>query len=65
MHDYNDQCFVFAVDTVKRQAFRKNVSIGKLINDKTEIIYGLKENEIVVTGGQQKLVDGSQINIIK
>ncbi len=64
-HDYNDQSFVFVVDTLKNKAFRKSVSTGKLINDNIEIVTGLTENEIIVTGGQQKLVDGSLITISK
>lgn len=64
-HDYNDQSFVFVIDTAKNQAFRKNISTGRLINDNIEIITGLIENEIIVTGGQQKLVDGSLITISK
>jgi RND family efflux transporter MFP subunit len=65
MHDLNDQCFVFIVDTVKHRAFKRNISPGKLINEKIEILSGLNENEIIVTGGQQKLVDGSIITISK
>ena len=64
-HDYNDQSFVFVIDTSDNKAFRKNVSTGKLINDNIEIISGLVEDEIIVTGGQQKLVDGSLITISK
>lgn len=63
LHDYNDQSFVFVADTLKKQAFRRNVTPGRLIDNRIEIISGLTENEIIVTGGQQKLVDGSLITI--
>jgi multidrug efflux pump subunit AcrA (membrane-fusion protein) len=53
------------VDESQRKAFRRNISLGQMINDKIEITSGLKENETIVTGGQQKLVDGSRININK
>ena len=62
-HDFNNQSFVYVVDTLKNKAFSRNVSLGKLINDRIEITSGLTENEIVVTGGQQKLVDGSPVII--
>ena len=63
LHDYNDQSFVFVADTIKKQAFRRNVTPGRLTGNRIEIISGLAENEIIVTGGQQKLVDGSMITI--
>jgi RND family efflux transporter MFP subunit len=65
MHDLNDQSFVFIVDTVNHRAVKRNIIPGKLINEKIEILSGLNENEIIVTGGQQKLVDGSFISISK
>jgi len=63
LHDYNDQSFVFVADTLKKQAFRRNVTPGRLIDNRIEVISGLLENEMIVTGGQQKLVDGSLITI--
>lgn len=65
LHDYNNQSFVFIADTLKNQAFRKNVITGKVINEMVEITSGLSENEIIVTGGHQKLVDGSMITTNK
>ncbi len=32
------------------------------LSDKIEITSGLNENEMIVTGGQQKLVDGSPVS---
>jgi RND family efflux transporter MFP subunit len=64
-HDFNDQSFVYVVDNKLNKAFRRNVNLGQLFNDKIEITSGLNENEIVVTGGQQKLVDGSLITTNK
>jgi len=65
LHDYNNQSFVFAVDTVKGCAVRRDVTPGKLIDVNIEIESGLSEGEIIVTGGQQKLVDRSPIKISK
>jgi RND family efflux transporter MFP subunit len=64
-HDFNDQSFVYVVDNKLNKAFRRNVNLGQLFNNKIEITSGLNENEIVVTGGQQKLVDGSLITTNK
>jgi RND family efflux transporter MFP subunit len=63
LHDFAEQSFVYVADTVKNRAFRRNVVAGRLINEKIEIENGLNENELIITGGQQKLVDGSSIII--
>jgi RND family efflux transporter MFP subunit len=63
LHDSNDQSFVFVADTLKNKAFKRNIVPGQLINDKIEVSTGLNENELIITGGQQKLVDGSTIMI--
>jgi RND family efflux transporter MFP subunit len=60
-HDPANLSYVFVVDSARQKAFRRNVSLGKIINSQVEITSGLAENEIVVTGGQQKLVDGGRI----
>jgi RND family efflux transporter MFP subunit len=65
LHDYNNQSYVFVVDTAKNLAFRRNVSPGKIYNDRIEIASGLNDGEVIVTGGQHKLIDGSLINISK
>jgi RND family efflux transporter MFP subunit len=62
-HDFNNQGYVFVADTVKNKAFIRNIVAGQLINDKIEAVSGLNEGEIIITGGQQKLVDGSSIII--
>jgi RND family efflux transporter MFP subunit len=64
-HDFNDQSFVFVADSVKNKAYKRFVSPGKIFNDKIEITSGLQEGELVVTGGNQKLVEGSGIIITK
>ena len=64
-HDYDDQSYVFVVDSLKNRAFRRNISLGKTADGKIEVKSGIAENEIVVSGGQQKLVDGSVITYSK
>jgi RND family efflux transporter MFP subunit len=65
LHDFNNQSFVYVIDESASKAFKRFVSLGQAVNDKIEIISGLKETETIVSGGQQKLVDGSQIVINK
>jgi membrane fusion protein, multidrug efflux system len=65
LHDYNGQSYVFIADSIKNLAFRRDVSPGKIINGNIKIISGLSEGELIVTGGQQKLVDRSAIRISK
>jgi len=65
LHDFNNQSFVYVIDGSASKAFRRNVILGRAINDKIEVISGLEETDLVVSGGQQKLVDGSQVIITK
>jgi RND family efflux transporter MFP subunit len=65
LHDLNDVSYVFIVDTIKNKAFRRNVSPGMLVNDQIEITSGISQEELIVEGGQQKLVDGSPVTITK
>lgn len=65
LHDFNNQSYVYVVDESANKAFKRTVSLGKAINDKIEVISGLYENETVVSGGQQKLEDGSPVIITK
>lgn len=65
LHDFNNQSFVYVVDESTSKAFKRNVSLGQAMDDKIEVTSGLKDNESVVSGGQQKLVDGSPVIITK
>jgi RND family efflux transporter MFP subunit len=65
LHDFNNQSFVYVIDGSAGKAFRRNITLGRALNDKIEVISGLKETDLVVSGGQQKLVDGSQVIITK
>ncbi|PSL29729.1 efflux RND transporter periplasmic adaptor subunit [Chitinophaga ginsengisoli] len=63
--DQANQSFVFVVDKSQNKAFRRRVSLGSMVDNKIEIVSGLAEKEIVVTGGQKRLSDGSLITITK
>jgi RND family efflux transporter MFP subunit len=65
LHDFNNQSFVYVVDESTNKGFKRTVSLGEAIDDKIEVISGLKETETIVSGGQQKLVDGSPVVITK
>ncbi|HOW08338.1 MAG TPA: efflux RND transporter periplasmic adaptor subunit [Bacteroidales bacterium] len=65
LHDYSNLSYVFVADTLYNRASRRNVSPGRLFDDLVEITAGLNENELVITGGQQKLIDGSPVIISK
>lgn len=43
----------------------KNVTAGRILGDKVEIIDGLSDNEIVIVTGQINLTDGTKVDFIK
>lgn len=57
------QSFVFIVDKEKGQSFQRNVSLGSINADRIEIISGVSAGEILITGGQQKLTNGTKVSI--
>lgn len=65
LNDLNGQSFVYMVNDSTGKAFKRMVSLGQVINDGIEVISGLEESDHIVTGGQQKLVDGSAVIISK
>jgi hypothetical protein len=46
-------------------ATKKYISPGKSYKNKTEILSGLKDGEIIITDGYNNVSDGSVVNIIK
>jgi len=62
-HDLDNQEYVFVADKSKGRAFKRKVSIGKLVNNKIEITGGLNAGEMVVMEGQAKLTDGATVTI--
>jgi RND family efflux transporter MFP subunit len=65
LHDYNNQSYVYVIDESTSKAFKRSIGLGKAMNGQIEVISGLKETDIIVSGGQQKLVDGSPVIISK
>lgn len=64
-NDANSQNYVYVIDKASHKAFKRNVSLGKIINDKIEVVSGLSPGETVVTSGQTKLSDGSLFTLSK
>jgi RND family efflux transporter MFP subunit len=63
--DNNNTNYVFVTDESSGKAIKRNISLGKLKDNHIEVISGLAVNEIVVTEGQHKLSDGTQVTIQK
>lgn len=61
--DLANQSFVFVVDKNGQKAFKRKVSLGKMVANKIEILSGLTMGETVITSGQTKLSDGVLISI--
>lgn len=62
-HDLDNQEFVYVVDKAQNKAFKRKISVGKIIGNQVEVIQGLNVGDAVVTAGQNKLTDGSLISI--
>jgi len=65
LHDFDGQSYVFIADTAVMRAFKRIVSPGKIFDENLAITSGLRGGELVITGGQHRLVDGSEITISK
>lgn len=65
LHDTDNQTYVFVADSSQQKAYKRNVTVGQLINNQIEVTSGIHDGELVVTGGQQKLSDGMAISMNK
>ncbi|PKN75766.1 MAG: efflux RND transporter periplasmic adaptor subunit [Deltaproteobacteria bacterium HGW-Deltaproteobacteria-10] len=61
LRDLDNTAYVFAVDEVKKQAFKRKISLGQINENSITVTAGLAPEEMVVVGGQHKLNDGSSI----
>lgn len=59
--DADGSTYVYVVDTPKQQAFKRKITIGQVYASDVQITSGLTANELIVTGGAQKLQDGASI----
>ena len=57
--------FVWIVDEAKQIAIRREISLGRILNDAIEILNGLNEGELVITGGMSRIRKGMKIRILQ
>jgi len=55
--------YIFVYEDGK--AVRRSITIGKIFDDKLEILSGLSENEDVIIAGHTKLLDQSEVTLVK
>ncbi len=65
LHDFNGVSYIYVFDSVKMKAFRRNITTGIINDNMIEVTSGISLNEIIVKGGQHKLVDGTSVIISK
>lgn len=63
LEDVNNTYYVYVADSEKGKAFRRKVSVGPVTDQQIAILSGINSGEWVITGGQEKLEDGSSITI--
>jgi RND family efflux transporter MFP subunit len=65
LRNTNGKTYVYVVDKKQDKAFMRTVTTGQLVNNRIEITNGLNSGDVIVTGGQQKLSDGTIVSITK
>ncbi len=63
LRDLDNTAYVFVVDGVKKQAFKRKISLGQINETSNAVVAGLAPDELVVVGGQHKLNNGSLITL--
>lgn len=59
--DTDNQNFVFIINRTENHVTRRIVKVGDFTQDRVIIVSGLKPGELIVTDGNQKLTDHSQV----
>lgn len=65
IHDTDSQNYIYIADAASKKAFKRKISLGRMLDNKVQVIAGLSENELIITAGQSKLSDGVHISITK
>jgi RND family efflux transporter MFP subunit len=63
LRDLDDSSFVYVVDTVKKLAFKRKISLGRITGNRIEVTSGIIPGELVVVAGHHKLIDGSSVTL--
>jgi|GEM_PF-5444670 len=64
--DSKGEKFVYTVEKINNGegvVVKKSITIGKLINNRLEILSGIKENEKIITAGVSKVVPGQKVRL--
>ncbi len=65
MVDEKGDQFVYAVDPATKTAYCRYITTGDYLQKGIEVTNGIKQGDLLVIEGQQKLADGTLVNIIK
>ncbi len=63
LRDLDNTSYVFIADQVRKQAFKRKISLGRITGSGVEVTSGIMPDEWVIVGGQHKLNDGSAIAV--
>ena len=63
LRELDNTSYVFIADPVRKQAFKRKISVGRMRDSSVEVTSGLARGEWVIIGGQHKINDGSSIEI--
>jgi RND family efflux transporter MFP subunit len=61
--DENGRNYVYCLDPAGTRASVRYVKLGELLQNGVRVAEGLREGEVLVVSGQQKLVDGSAVQV--
>ncbi|GAB3797293.1 efflux RND transporter periplasmic adaptor subunit [Spirosoma humi] len=61
LRDDDGSTYVYVADGQKKQAFKRKITVGQVFASDVEITSGLTATDLVITGGQQNVQDGSSI----
>jgi len=57
--------FVWIADETKHIAIRREISLGRILNEAIEVLNGLKQGDLVITGGMSRIRAGMKIRILQ
>ncbi|WP_333820302.1 efflux RND transporter periplasmic adaptor subunit [Ohtaekwangia sp.] len=65
IQDLDRHSYIYVIDKAQQKAFKHKVSLGRMVDNKIQILSGLSAGEVIVVAGQSKLSDGASVTIIK
>jgi RND family efflux transporter MFP subunit len=61
LREPDNSSFIYVVDEVKKQAFKRKIALGRITGNSIEVTSGVNPDELVVVAGQHKLINGSAV----